>query len=174
MSDFGTKRDHGFCTKPGFSAPAPCQRDPVQRHDHDPSFDAGTYGRRSFFFGHSCDALSGWHLEGQSREPRWPQRDRFIMSKGHCSGAFYSTLAFKGFFPRAMLRTFMDPLSMLNGHPDRNKLPGVEANTGPLGHGLADRGRAARWRRGCAEKSGGRLCSPATASCRRAPTGKRR
>jgi transketolase len=58
------------------------------------------------------------------------------MSKGHCSGAFYSTLAFRGFFPEAMLATFMDPLSKLNGHPDRNKLPGVEANTGPLGHGL--------------------------------------
>jgi transketolase len=58
------------------------------------------------------------------------------MSKGHCSGAFYSTLAQRGFFPLEQLRTFMDPLSMLNGHPDRNKLPGVEANTGPLGHGL--------------------------------------
>lgn len=74
------------------------------------------------------------HVDPQS--PRWPQRDRFIMSKGHCSGAFYSTLAFRGFFPREMLSTFMDPLSKLNGHPDRNKLPGVEANTGPLGHGL--------------------------------------
>ena len=75
-------------------------------------------------------------LEVRPVEPTWPVRDRFIMSKGHCSGAFYSTLAFKGFFPRAMLGTFMDPLSRLNGHPDRNKLPGVEANTGPLGHGL--------------------------------------
>jgi transketolase len=68
--------------------------------------------------------------------PGWPQRDRFILSKGHCSGAFYSTLAARGFFPLEQLRTFMDPLSMLNGHPDRNKVPGVEANTGPLGHGL--------------------------------------
>ena len=68
--------------------------------------------------------------------PTWPQRDRFVMSKGHCSGAFYSTLAFRGFFQREILATFMDPLSKLNGHPDRNKLPGVEANTGPLGHGL--------------------------------------
>ena len=68
--------------------------------------------------------------------PLWPQRDRFIMSKGHCSGAFYSTLAYSGFFSRELLATFMDPLSKLNGHPDRNKLPGVEANTGPLGHGL--------------------------------------
>lgn len=88
----------------------------------------------------AADILATLYLSGVLRvnpdEPAWPQRDRFIMSKGHCSGAFYSTLAFKGFFPRAMLGTFMDPLSMLNGHPDRNKLPGVEANTGPLGHGL--------------------------------------
>jgi transketolase len=68
--------------------------------------------------------------------PGWPQRDRFIMSKGHCSGAYYSALAFGGFFPPEWLPAFMDPLSKLNGHPDRNKLPGVEANTGPLGHGL--------------------------------------
>src|SRR5262252_1504656 len=60
--------------------------------------------------------------------PGWPLRYRFIMSKGHSSGAFYSALAFKGFFSREMLGTFMDPLSRLNGHPDRNKLPGVEAN----------------------------------------------
>jgi transketolase len=75
-------------------------------------------------------------LKVNPAEPNWSRRDRFIMSKGHCSGAFYSTLAFKGFFPRSLLGTFMDPLSLLNGHPDRNKLPGVEANTGPLGHGL--------------------------------------
>jgi transketolase len=68
--------------------------------------------------------------------PRWPERDRFIMSKGHCSASFYSTLAEAGFFPREKLAEYMKPLSMLNGHPDRNKLPGVEANTGPLGHGL--------------------------------------
>ena len=88
----------------------------------------------------SSDILATLYLGDVLRvnpaEPDWPQRDRFVMSKGHCSGAFYSTLAFRGFFPRAMLETFMDPLSMLNGHPDRNKLPGVEANTGPLGHGL--------------------------------------
>jgi len=69
-------------------------------------------------------------------QPSDPARDRFIMSKGHCSGAFYSVLAERGFYPKSMLDTYMDPLSRLNGHPDRNKLPGVEANTGPLGHGL--------------------------------------
>jgi transketolase len=83
-----------------------------------------------------CVLFFGGILRINPAEPRWPQRDRFILSKGHCSGAFYSTLAARGFFPLEQLKTFMDPLSMLNGHPDRNKLPGVEANTGPLGHGL--------------------------------------
>lgn len=88
----------------------------------------------------SSDILATLYLGGVLKvDPEHPlaeQRDRFIMSKGHCSGAFYSTLAFRGFFPREMLKTFMQPLSLLNGHPDRNKVPGVEANTGPLGHGL--------------------------------------
>ena len=58
------------------------------------------------------------------------------MSKGHCSGALYTTLACAGFFPVEELDTYMKPFSRLNGHPDRTKLPGVETNTGPLGHGL--------------------------------------
>lgn len=88
----------------------------------------------------SADALAvlflGGVLQVDPLQPRWPQRDRFILSKGHCAGAYYSALAARGFFPVDQLKTFMDPLSMLNGHPDRNKLAGVEANTGPLGHGM--------------------------------------
>jgi transketolase len=68
--------------------------------------------------------------------PKAPGRDRFIMSKGHCTGAFYSVLAGAGFFPEAELSTYLQPLSRLNGHPSRTYLPGVETNTGPLGHGL--------------------------------------
>lgn len=68
--------------------------------------------------------------------PSDPTRDRFILSKGHASAVLYATLAEKGFFPAEWLTTYMRPLSALNGHPDRNKVPGVEANTGPLGHGL--------------------------------------
>jgi len=64
-----------------------------------------------------------------------PQHDRLILSKGHCAAALYSVLALKGFFPVQTLATFMQPLALLNGHPHR-KIPGVEANTGPLGHGL--------------------------------------
>jgi transketolase len=68
--------------------------------------------------------------------PLAPERDRFILSKGHASGALYATLAEAGFLPREALDLYMQPLSKLNGHPDRNKVLGVEANTGPLGHGL--------------------------------------
>src|SRR6516162_3874196 len=75
-------------------------------------------------------------LKVDPQNPGWPDRDRFILSKGHCSAALYATLAHSGFFPVEHLTEYMRPLSNLNGHPDRNKVPGVEANTGPLGHGL--------------------------------------
>ncbi len=76
-------------------------------------------------------------LRVSSQHPSDPQRDRFILSKGHSSGALYVTLAEAGFFPAAELETFICPLSRLGGHPDRNALPGIEASTGPLGHGLS-------------------------------------
>jgi transketolase len=75
-------------------------------------------------------------LRLRPESPRDPGRDRFVLSKGHASAALYATLAERGFFPVDDLDTYMRPLSPLNGHPDRNKVPGVEANTGPLGHGL--------------------------------------
>jgi transketolase len=75
-------------------------------------------------------------LKVDPKNPAWPERDRFIMSKGHCSGALYATLAAAGIMDSSLLETYMDPLSKLNGHPDRNKVAGVEANTGPLGHGM--------------------------------------
>ena len=74
-------------------------------------------------------------LRVDPRNPSWADRDRFILSKGHCAAALYSVLAKAGFIPEGMLSQFMAPLSLLNGHPHR-KIPGVEANTGPLGHGL--------------------------------------
>lgn len=70
------------------------------------------------------------------RRPDWSDRDRFIMSKGHATGALYTGLCAAGYFPEDWLDTYMKPRSMLNGHPNRNYLPGVETNTGPLGHGL--------------------------------------
>jgi len=65
-----------------------------------------------------------------------PDRDRFILSKGHAAAALYTTLATAGFLPPEQLSTFMKPLSQLNGHPARTKIDAVEASTGPLGHGL--------------------------------------
>jgi len=70
-----------------------------------------------------------------ARDPANPVRDRFVMSKGHCSGSLYATLAAAGYFPVEELSTYMQPRARLNGHPNRH-VPGVETNTGPLGHGL--------------------------------------
>lgn len=75
-------------------------------------------------------------LRLRPESPQDPGRDRFVLSKGHASAALYATLAERGFIAQQDLDTYMRPLSQLNGHPDRNKVPGVEANTGPLGHGL--------------------------------------
>lgn len=69
-------------------------------------------------------------------QPERTDRDRFVLSKGHCAGALYSTLARVGYFPESELTTFMADGSSLNGHPNRRKVPGVETNTGPLGHGV--------------------------------------
>ncbi len=76
-------------------------------------------------------------LRYDPRHPRSEERDRFVLSKGHGCVAFYAILADKGFFPAPQLKTFMRYDSILGGHPDRNLVPGVEASTGSLGHGLA-------------------------------------
>ncbi len=75
-------------------------------------------------------------LDLDPRHPDQQDRDRFVLSKGHCASALYSVLASCGYFPRAALSSFAQPLSALNGHPNRVKVPGVETNTGPLGHGF--------------------------------------
>lgn len=75
-------------------------------------------------------------LQIDPAHPDDPGRDRFVMSKGHASASLYATLAQRGFLPPEQLETFAKPLAELNGHPDRRKIPGVEASTGPLGHGL--------------------------------------
>jgi transketolase len=69
--------------------------------------------------------------------PRWPERDRCILSKGHGCLALYAILADKGFFPEGELWKFCKPDGILGGHPEYGKVPGVEASTGSLGHGLS-------------------------------------
>jgi transketolase len=64
-------------------------------------------------------------------------RDRFILSKGHAAKALYTALAFRGFFDRALLETFNEPGGRLPEHPGPRCVPGVEAATGSLGHGLS-------------------------------------
>lgn len=69
--------------------------------------------------------------------PAFPDRDRFILSAGHKCMALYAALAEAGFFDMAILDTYGKLKSRIPGHPDMHKLPGVEANTGALGHGLS-------------------------------------
>ncbi len=75
-------------------------------------------------------------LKFDATQPRWTERDRCILSKGHGCLALYAILADKGFFPEAELKKFCAVDGKLGGHPDREKVPGVEASTGALGHGL--------------------------------------
>lgn len=70
-------------------------------------------------------------------DPKMENRDRFILSAGHKCMAQYAVLAEKGFFPKEVLDTYGKLHSKIPGHPDMHKLPGIEANTGALGHGLS-------------------------------------
>jgi len=69
--------------------------------------------------------------------PKWPLRDRFVLSAGHKCLVLYAALAEKGFFDESVLDTYGDLDSHIPGHPNMQKLPGVETNTGALGHGLS-------------------------------------
>src|SRR2546427_8331447 len=71
------------------------------------------------------------------KKPTWEDRDRFILSKGHCVPAQYYCMARAGFFPESLLLTLRKLGSPLQGHPDRVALPGIEAATGSLGQGLS-------------------------------------
>ena len=71
------------------------------------------------------------------KNPKWEDRDRLVLSKGHSSPALYSTLASRGYFPREDLKTFRHLNSCLQGHPDMKNIPGVDMTTGSLGQGLS-------------------------------------
>ena len=71
------------------------------------------------------------------KEPKSEERDRFVLSKGHCSPALYSTLAQRGYFDEKDLEKFRKIDSNLQGHPDMNKVPGVDMTSGSLGQGLS-------------------------------------
>ena len=76
-------------------------------------------------------------LNIDEKNPKWEERDRLVLSKGHCSPSLYSCLANRGFFDVEKLKTFRNIESNLQGHPDMNKVPGVDMTSGSLGQGLS-------------------------------------
>ena len=79
----------------------------------------------------------GGFLKHDPKQPKWPDRDRFILSKGHAAPVLYAALAEAGYFPKEELMTLRKLGSRLEGHPNYLRCPGVEASTGSLGQGLS-------------------------------------
>lgn len=87
-----------------------------------------------------ADPLAYLYFEEMNIDPKDPKkadRDRFVMSKGHCSPALYGVLALKGYFPEEDLKTFRRIDSVLQGHPEMKHVPGVDMTTGSLGLGIS-------------------------------------
>lgn len=78
-----------------------------------------------------------YKLKHDPKNPSWPDRDRFVMSKGHGAPVWYATLALAGYFDRKELDTLRNLGSILQGHPDMKRTPGVETSSGSLGQGLS-------------------------------------
>lgn len=89
----------------------------------------------------SCmDALTALYFNEMNIDPsnpKWEDRDRFVLSKGHCSPALYSILALRGYFPVENLKLFRSIKGHFSGHPDMVNVPGVDMSTGSLGQGLS-------------------------------------
>lgn len=87
-----------------------------------------------------CDILSVLYFEVMnvdSKNPKMADRDRFVLSKGHCAPALYATLAEKGFFPVEDVHTLRRTDSYIQGHPDMKGIPGIDMSTGSLGQGIS-------------------------------------
>ncbi|GAQ25056.1 MULTISPECIES: transketolase [Tepidanaerobacter] len=88
----------------------------------------------------SADILTALYFHVMNidpKNPKWPERDRFVLSKGHAAPVLYATLAERGYFPKEELMTLRKTGSMLQGHPDMKVTPGVDMTTGSLGQGLS-------------------------------------
>lgn len=103
----------------------------------------GTYNAKA---GHPGGSLSSADLFAylydkemryRADEPKWEDRDRFVLSKGHCAPGLYAALAYKGFFPVEDLKTLRLIGSYLQGHPNMNTVPGIDMSTGSLGQGVS-------------------------------------
>jgi len=87
-----------------------------------------------------ADVLTYLYFEEMNidpKNPKWDDRDRFVLSKGHCAPGLYATLAERGFFPTEDLKTFRRVDSYLQGHPDMKGVPGVDMSSGSLGLGIS-------------------------------------
>ncbi len=87
-----------------------------------------------------CDVLAylyNCEMKIDPANPSWEDRDRFVLSKGHAAPALYATLALKGYFPVEDLKTLRKSDSYLQGHPNMNKIPGIDMSTGSLGQGIS-------------------------------------
>ncbi len=82
-------------------------------------------------------ALYFYEMKLDPRNPQWDQRDRFVLSKGHVCPVMYTCLALRGYFDREQLNTLRKQDSILQGHPDMKRCPGVDISTGSLGQGLS-------------------------------------
>jgi transketolase len=78
-----------------------------------------------------------YKMRHNPKEPKWPDRDRLLLSKGHAALAQYAALAECGYFPKKELSTLKELGTILQGHPEMLKMPGIEAYTGSLGQGLS-------------------------------------
>ena len=89
----------------------------------------------------SClDALTALYfneMRVNPDDPKWADRDRFVLSKGHCAPALYAVLALRGFFPTEDMKQLRSIKAHLSGHPDMRHVPGVDMSTGSLGQGLS-------------------------------------
>ncbi len=103
----------------------------------------GTYNAKA---GHPGGSLSSADLfaylydqemKYDAKNPKWEDRDRFVLSKGHCAPGLYAALAHKGFFPVEDLKTLRHIGSYLQGHPNMNSVPGIDMSTGSLGQGIS-------------------------------------
>ncbi len=103
----------------------------------------GTHAAKSGHPGGSlsiADILTYLYFEEMNvnpADPDWAERDRFVLSKGHCAPAYYAVLAERGYFPPEEITTLRHYPSRLQGHPDRNSTPGVDMSTGSLGLGIS-------------------------------------
>ena len=103
----------------------------------------GVYNAKSGHPGGSlsiADYLTYLYFEEMNidpKNPKWADRDRFVLSKGHCAPALYSVLAHRGYFPVEHLSTLRKLSSNLQGHPDMKGTPGVDMSSGSLGQGIS-------------------------------------